>query len=76
MIRTKDELVFMSLCYMLLPAFLMHINGAFGTIINMGPGFLAADGTFHDSSPPLSFPFCPDPSGLALFPLSSLESVI
>jgi len=65
----------MSLCYMPLPAFLMHINGTLGTVINMGPGFLATDGTFHDSSPPLSFPFFPNPSGLVLFPLSSLESV-
>ena len=68
----KGELVFMSLCYMPLPAFLVHINGTLGTVINMGPGFLATDGTLHDSLPPLSFPFCPNPSGL---PLSSLESV-
>jgi len=46
MIRTKGELVFMSLCYVLLPAFLMHINGTFGTVINMDPGFLATDRTF------------------------------
>jgi hypothetical protein len=74
MIITKAELVFVSLCYMLLPAFLVHINGASGTVINMGPGFLATDGTFHDSLPPLSF--FTDSPGLALFPLSSLESVI
>ena len=75
MIREKGEVVFMSLCYMLVPAFLMYINGTFGTVINMGPDFLSTDRTFHDSLPPLPFPFCPNPSGLALFPLSSLESV-
>jgi len=58
-----------------LPAFLVHINGTFGTVIDMSPGFFATDRTFHDSLPPLSFPFCPNPSGLALFSLSSLESV-
>jgi len=62
-----------SLCYMPLPAFLVHINGTFGTVINMGSGFLATDGTFHDSLPLLSFFL--NPSGLAPFPLSSLESV-
>jgi len=75
MIKTKGELVFVSLCYMPLPAFLVHINSTFGTVINMGPGFLATDRTFHDSLPPLSFSFCLNPSGLALFSLSSLESV-
>jgi hypothetical protein len=60
---------------MLLPAFLVYINGTFGTVINMGLGFFATDRTFHDLLPPLSFPFCPNPSGLALFSLSSLESV-
>jgi len=75
MIKMKGELVFVSLCYMPLSAFLVHINGTLGAVINMGPGFLATDRTFHDSLPPLSFPFCPNPSGLALFPLSSLESV-
>ena len=44
MIRTKGELVFMSLSYVLPPAFLVHINGTFGAVINMGPGFLATDG--------------------------------
>jgi len=58
-----------------LPAFLMHIDGTSDTVINMGPGFFATDRTLHDSVPPLSFPFFPNPSGLALFPLSSLESV-
>jgi len=62
--------------YMPLPAFLVHINGTSGTVINMGSGFLATDRAFHDSLPPLSFPFCLNLSGLALFPLSSLESVI
>jgi len=75
MVRTKDGLVFMSLCYMLLPAFLVHINSTFGTVINMGLGFLATDRTFHDSLPPLSLSFFLNPSVLALFPLSSLESV-
>jgi len=75
MIRTKGELIFVSLSYVPPPAFLVHINSTFGTVINMGPGFLATDGTLHDSLPPLSFPFCPNPSGLALLPFSSLESV-
>jgi hypothetical protein len=75
MIKMKGELVFVGLCYMPLPAFLVYINGTFGTVIDMGPGFLATDRTFHDSLPPLSFPFCPNPSGLTLFSLSSLESV-
>jgi hypothetical protein len=61
------------LCYMLLPAFLVHINGAFGAVINMGPGFFATDRAFHYLLPPLSFFL--NPSGLAPFPLSSLESV-
>jgi hypothetical protein len=65
----------MSLRYMLLPAFLVHINGTLGTVINVGSGFLATDGTFHDSLPPLSLPFFPNPSELALFPFPSLESV-
>jgi hypothetical protein len=65
----------MSLSYVLPPAFLVHINGTFGTVVNMGSGFLATDGTLHDSSPPLSFSFFPNPSRLALFPLSSRESV-
>jgi hypothetical protein len=65
----------MSLSYVLPPAFLVHINGTFGTVINMGPGFLATDRTLHDSLPPPSFSFFPKPSGPALFPLSSLESV-
>jgi hypothetical protein len=74
MIRTKGGLIFMSLSYMLLPAFLVHINSTFSAVINMGPGFFATDRTFHDSVPPLSLSFCLNPSGLALF-LSSLESV-
>ena len=65
----------MSLCYVLLPAFLVHINGTFGTVINMGSGFLATDRAFHESLPPLPFPFFPNLSGSALFSLSSLESV-
>ena len=64
----------MSLCYVLLPAFLVHINSTFGTVVNTGSGFLATDGTFHDLLPPLSF--FPNPEGLDPFPLSSLESVI
>jgi len=55
---------------MLPPAFLVHINSTFGTVIDMGPGFLATDGTFHDSLPLLSF--FPNPSGLALSPLESV----
>jgi len=56
-----------------LPAFLMHIDGTSGKIINMGPGFFATNKTLHDSLPPL--PFFPTPPGLALLSLSSLESV-
>jgi hypothetical protein len=65
----------MSMCYVLPPAFLVHIDGTFGAVINMGPGFLATDVTFHDLLPPLSFSFFPSPAGLTLFSLSSLESV-
>jgi hypothetical protein len=75
MIRTKGGLIFVSLIYMFAPALLVHINGTLGTVIDMGSGFFAADGTFHDLLTQLSFPFCPNPSGLALFPFSSLESV-
>jgi len=60
---------------MLLPALLMHINGTSGAVVNMGSGFLATDRTLHDPLPPLSLSFFLDPSGLALFPLSALESV-
>jgi len=58
-----------------LPAFLVHINGTFGTVINMGSGFFATDRTFHDPLPPLSFSFCLNHSGLGLLSFSSLESV-
>jgi hypothetical protein len=58
---------------MLLPAFLVHINGTFGTVINMSLGFLATDRTFHYLLPPLSF--FPNPEGLDPFPFSSRESV-
>ncbi len=63
MLTIKSVLVFVSLCYMLLPALRVHINGTFGTVINMGSGFFATDRTFHESLPPLSFPFCLNPSG-------------
>ena len=63
----------MILCCVLLPAFLVHINGTFGTVIDANPGFFATDGTFHDLLPPLSF--FPDPEGLSPFPFSSRESV-
>ena len=76
MIRTKSGLTFVSPSYVFPPAFLVHINGTLGTVINMGPGLLAADGTFHDSLPQLSFSCFPKPSGLALLPFSPLESVI
>ena len=75
MIRTKGELAFVSMCYMLPPAFVVHINGTLSTVINMDPSLLAADGTFHDLLPQLSFSFFPKLSGLALFPFSPLESV-
>jgi hypothetical protein len=65
----------MSMCGMLPPAFLVHINGAFGTAINMGPGFFTTDRAFHDLLPALSFSFSLSPSRLAIFPFSSLESV-
>jgi len=76
MIRTKGVLAFVILSYVFTPAFLVHINGTLGTVINMGPGLLAADGAFHDSLPQLSFSSFPKPSGLALLPFSPLESVI
>jgi len=62
-----------SLCYVLLPAFLVHIDSTFGTVVNTHSGFFAADRTFHYLLPPLSF--FPDPEGLGPFPLSSRESV-
>jgi len=73
MLTIKSALVFMSLCYMLLPALLMNINSTFGTIVNMGSGFFATDRTLHGLLPPLPFSF--NPAGLAPFPLSALESV-
>ena len=73
MIRTDGELVFVSLCHMLLPAFLVRIHSTFGTITNANPGFLATARTFHALLPPLSF--FPDPAGLDPFPFSSRESV-
>jgi hypothetical protein len=48
MIIIQGGLIFMGLCYMLLPAFLMHINCAPGTVIDMGSSFLTAYRTFHD----------------------------
>jgi len=48
MVRKESELIFVSLCYMLPPAFLMYINSTFGTVINMGSSFLATDRTLHD----------------------------
>jgi len=62
-----------SLCYVLLPAFLVYIDGTFGTVINTNPSFFATDRTSHDLLPPLSF--FPDPSRFIPFPLSFLESV-
>jgi len=61
MIRIKDDLLLVRLRHMLLPAFLMYIDSTFGTVINMGFGFLATDRTFHFSLPPLSFSFFFDP---------------
>ena len=68
------ELVLVGLCYVLLPAFLVHIDSTFGTAINSDPGFFATDRTFHDLPPPLFFLL--EPSELAPFPPSALESVI
>jgi len=76
MIRIEGKLIFVGLCYVLLPAFLMHVNSTFGAVVNMGSGFFATDRTFHDSLPPLSNSFFLNPSALALLPFSSLESVI
>ena len=72
-LRIEGELIFVSLFYMLAPAFLVHVNGTFGAVINMGLSLFATNRTFHDSLPPLSFFL--DPSGLAFFPFSSRESV-
>jgi hypothetical protein len=62
-----------SLYYVLLPALLVHVDSAFGTVIDTSPGLFPTDRTFHYSVPPLSFPF--DPSGLAIFLFASRESV-
>ena len=67
------ELVFVGLCYVLLPAFLVHINSTFSTAINTDSGFFATDGTFHDLLPPLFFLL--EPSEPVPFPPSALESV-
>jgi hypothetical protein len=67
------ELRFVGLCHVLLPASLVHVNTAFGTVINTNPRLFATDRTFHDLPPPLSF--FPDPEGLGLLPFSSRESV-
>jgi hypothetical protein len=66
-------LVFVGLCYVLVPAFLVHINSTFGTVINTDLGFFATDRAFHDLLAPLSF--FPDPEGLGPFPFSARESV-
>jgi len=63
----------MSLCYVLVPASLVYINGTFATVVNANPGFFAADRTFHDLLPPLSFFL--GSSGSIPFPRSFLESV-
>jgi hypothetical protein len=73
MIRTGECLVFVGLCYVLLPAFLVHIDGTSGTAIDTDPGFLTADRALHDLLPPSSL-FVNFP-GLTPFPFSSLESV-
>jgi hypothetical protein len=57
---------------MLLPALLVHINAAFGAVINTNSGFFATDGTLHLSPPPSFFPDVPE---LTPLPLSFLESV-
>jgi hypothetical protein len=75
MIRTEGKLIFVGLCYVLLPAFLMHVNSTFGAVVSMGSGFFTTDGTFHDSLPLLSISFFLNPSALALLSFSSLESV-
>jgi hypothetical protein len=58
---------------MLLPAFAVHIDTTFGTVVNENSGFFATDRAFHDLPPPSSF--FPDPETLNPFPLSSRESV-
>jgi len=75
MIRIEDKLIFVGLCYVLLPTFIMHVNSTFGTVANMGSGFFATDGTFHDSVPPLSISFFLNPLAFAPLSFSSLESV-
>ena len=65
----------MGLCYVLLPAFLVHIDSTFGTAIDSNPGFFATDRTFHDLLPPLFFLLELEPSEPAPFPPSALESV-
>jgi hypothetical protein len=69
----RVSLVFVSLFYVLAPAFLVHINSTFGTMVNAHLSFFAADGTFHGLLAPLSF--FPDPEEVDPFPFSSRESV-
>jgi hypothetical protein len=73
MIRIDGELAFLSLCYMLMPTLLAHMNRTLSTLIDTNPGFFATDRTYHDLLPPSSF--FPAPEGLDPFPLSSRESV-
>jgi hypothetical protein len=69
----ETDLVFVSLCYVFLPALLVHIDSTFGAVVNANPGLFATDRAFHDLLPPLSF--FADPEGTGPFPLSSRESV-
>jgi hypothetical protein len=63
----------MSLSYVLLPAFLVHIHSTLATIVDTNSGFFATDRTIHDLLPALSF--FPDSEGLDPFPFPSRESV-
>jgi len=40
-------LFLMSHLYMLLPAFLVHVNSAFGTVVDMGSGILVTNRARH-----------------------------
>jgi len=72
------KLFSMSLGNMLLPAFLMHVNSTFSTVVNMGSGFFAADRALHDLLSPssISFSFLFNPLASDFCSLSSLESVM
>ena len=65
----------MSLRHVLTPAFLVYMDGASGAAVDMSSCFFAADGTFHESPPPLALSFFVNDSLSDLLSPSPLESV-